>query len=167
MGYGANLSVLTQYAKSMKLKSLITLSLAVVLSAGISAPLYASETSAASTAAVAKAKRHAKKATKKKASNAAKTNTSFEGTVDGVNVKVYLNINTNWTGPVTGYYRMDGAKYTLKGKFVDESHIQLTEGYDDGIWNLEIGVGGSSHPYLWLNGTAQGGGSISLTGNYN
>ena len=149
----------------MKLQSLIKLSLAVVLSAGAFAPaVYAAEATATATVA----KRHAKKATKKRTSAAPKTNTTFEGTVDGVNVKVYLNINENWTGAVTGYYKMGGVKYSLKGKFISDSRMQLTEGYDDGVWTMELGVGGGTrNPYLWLRGTTQGNGEISLTGNVN
>lgn len=149
----------------MNLKFICKAMVAAVLMTGMCAPVYAaSRTSSAKTT-----KRAAtKKATKKKTASAKKTtNTWFEGTVDGVNVKVYLFINYNMTGAVTGYYVMDGAKYSLKGEFVDDSHVKLVEGYDDGIWNLEIGVGGGvSRPHVWMTGTLNGNGNIDLLGNF-
>lgn len=145
----------------MKYQFFIKATLAAALVVGVSAPIYASETQASSSVV----KRTKKKATKKKASTAPKTNANFEGTVDGVDVKVYLNINSSWTGQVTGYYKMGGAKYSLKGEFVGESRIRLVEGYDDGVWNVEIGFGGgTSRPYCWMTGKTNSGGQIDLMG---
>ena len=148
----------------MSIKFLSKVLLAAVLTAGICAPAYAG--SGCGTAE--KTKRAAtRKTSKKKASSVKKTNTWFEGTVDGVDIKAYLNISENWTGAVTGYYKMGGVKYSLKGQFVDATHIRLTEGYDDGVWNVEIGVGGGVRfPHLWLNGKTNSGGEIFMTGNY-
>lgn len=148
----------------MNLKFICKAMVAAVLMTGMCAPAYAG--SGCGTAE--KTKRAAtRKTSKKKASSVKKTNTWFEGTVDGVNVKVYLFINYNMTGAVTGYYVMDGAKYSLKGEFVDDSHVKLVEGYDDGIWNLEIGVGGGvSRPHIWMTGTLNGNGNIDLLGNF-
>lgn len=146
----------------MKYQSLLKVALAVVLSAGVCAPVYATDASASTTATATR--RPAKKATKKRPAKP-KTNANFEGTVDGVDVKVYLNISSSWSGAVTGYYTVGGAKYTLNGEFVGENKIRLVESSDEGVWNVEIGFGGGmSRPYCWMTGKTNSGGKIDLMG---